>query len=359
MKFVILFLIFSWLATLFVGCNADDSGVELRSEPYEQHEIIESVEQLDEIVAQMSDNFFTSAQIRLRDISIWETLSQFYYDNQHILVLRGVSGMSIEYRIIDDIIEAEILPEYEMFMKIIIAHERGLQHNLNKEEKEVYDKATRTVRENRQATAWATVHALHTFLKDTIEFEHDHENNDSAFSVYGALIHGKAVCQGYAQAFHLLLHLAGTQSKIVTGMAGNEHHAWNLVNYGTSSLPMWYHTDVTWNDRDDGNSNRYFNVSDSVLSQTHYWLRDFFPAANSMRLNYFRYSGKTASTLFALEQLFATAHNRGETFFEFVCDFGITNADLNFLYNYVPTETLINFSIDDYGDSTLLTIVLS
>lgn len=68
-----------------------------------------------------------------------------------------------------------------------------------------------------------------------------------AFTAYGALVDGSAVCEGYAKAMKLLLDSAGLHSLYVTGTAdsGGESgpHAWNMVYVG-----KWYQVDATFDD---------------------------------------------------------------------------------------------------------------
>jgi len=188
-----------------------------------------------------------------------------------------------------------------------------------------------------------------------VEFESDHENNLGAFDAYGALVEGRAVCQGYAHAFKLLLHFAGVENVIVTGRAGGVNHAWNLVNFGTKTNERWYHVDVTWNDRDDADSNRYFALSDYVIGSSHTWERGYFPAATSMQYNYFRFTGRTASTSNELEHIFDTAFSRGEDFIEILCAFPVRDDDLGFLWQRYTLPS-VNYAIDGYGSDYLLTL---
>lgn len=62
------------------------------------------------------------------------------------------------------------------------------------------------------------------------------------YTTYGALANGDAVCQGYAEAYQLLLKQCGIQSVVVS--SSNMNHAWNLVEIDGS----WYHVDTTWDD---------------------------------------------------------------------------------------------------------------
>ena len=80
------------------------------------------------------------------------------------------------------------------------------------------------------------------------------------FMAYGALINGKAVCQGYAEAYMMLCSLAGLQCYRAAGMAGDWSHLWNIVKLDGK----YYHVDVTWMDTDDPEhvSEYYFLKSD-------------------------------------------------------------------------------------------------
>jgi|GEM_PF-4890600 len=65
---------------------------------------------------------------------------------------------------------------------------------------------------------------------------------DEDFSAYGALVLGKAVCQGYAQAYRLLLGRCGIESRYVASEAMD--HGWAQIRLSGN----WYHVDVTWDD---------------------------------------------------------------------------------------------------------------
>lgn len=85
------------------------------------------------------------------------------------------------------------------------------------------------------------------------------------FTAYGALVEGKAVCEGYARAVQLLLSYAGMQSALVRGVSDNQRHMWNLVQVEGD----WYHLDATWNDSRDQGEYFYFNLSDKQISADH------------------------------------------------------------------------------------------
>lgn len=93
--------------------------------------------------------------------------------------------------------------------------------------------------------------ALHDYLVLNCQYDYNVGNKltngpftgkEPIFSAYGALIEGNAVCQGYAEAYQLLLKEEGIQAGIVSSDAMN--HAWNWVIIDGKE----YHVDVTWDD---------------------------------------------------------------------------------------------------------------
>jgi len=85
---------------------------------------------------------------------------------------------------------------------------------------------------------------VHDYLTRNVQYDF----SDNSYKSYGALVEGKAVCQGYALAYReVLLHL-GVKCNVYIGTAGNGLHAWNLVTVNG----IGYFVDITWDDRDDG-----------------------------------------------------------------------------------------------------------
>ena len=102
---------------------------------------------------------------------------------------------------------------------------------------------------------------LHDALAERIEYV----DGSNAHSIYGALVEGKAVCEGYAEAFQYLLQQVGIRSFIITGTSRGEGHAWNAVEIGGE----FYHVDVTWDDQGDQLYHAYFNLTDARISEDH------------------------------------------------------------------------------------------
>ena len=89
---------------------------------------------------------------------------------------------------------------------------------------------------------------------------------DTAYSV---LIDGKAICEGYARAFKMLLDSVGIYSYLVVGKTENddgktEGHMWNVVSVDGEL----YHVDLTWDDCDGELGEMtylYFNMTDADI----------------------------------------------------------------------------------------------
>lgn len=109
-------------------------------------------------------------------------------------------------------------------------------------------KALAMEKEARRADALGTERALHDQLVRSCSYdtaaEQEQDPSSPAYSAYGALVNGKAVCQGYAQALKLLLSSAGIPSLYVSGTADGGPHAWNMAQVGG----RWYYVDATFDD---------------------------------------------------------------------------------------------------------------
>lgn len=71
-----------------------------------------------------------------------------------------------------------------------------------------------------------------------------YKESENAHNMYGCLVEGVSVCEGYAKAYSYIMQKCGMQVAYVTGMGKNELHAWNLINIDNN----WYHIDCTWGD---------------------------------------------------------------------------------------------------------------
>lgn len=114
--------------------------------------------------------------------------------------------------------------------------------------------------------------ALHEYVVKNTIYDYDNYINqtvpEDSYTAYGALIIGKAVCDGYADTMKLLLNIAGIEVQVVVGDIG-EPHSWNMVKIDGE----YYHLDATLDDQipDEGNEVRYtyFNLSDAKMAKDH------------------------------------------------------------------------------------------
>ncbi|MBQ8136959.1 MAG: transglutaminase domain-containing protein [Clostridia bacterium] len=76
-----------------------------------------------------------------------------------------------------------------------------------------------------------------------------------------ALLHGQANCQGYADAFSLVMNLCGFECRLVTGWtADGQAHVWNRV---LTEPP--HDADITLMDAEEGFDVRYLPMEESIL----------------------------------------------------------------------------------------------
>jgi hypothetical protein len=111
--------------------------------------------------------------------------------------------------------------------------------------------------------------ALHDVLIKQCSYDLKAAQNQEAypdsFSVYGALVNNKAVCQGYAQTMKLLLSSVGIKTLYITGQANGGGHAWNMVQIGGK----WRYLDATFDDPVYYNSKGDY-TSYSTISYTYF-----------------------------------------------------------------------------------------
>ncbi|MBO5934606.1 MAG: hypothetical protein J6Q94_03860 [Clostridia bacterium] len=123
---------------------------------------------------------------------------------------------------------------------------------------------------------------VHDYLVNNVEYNHDYADKRSqteppevslGCSMYGALVDGSTVCQGYAQAYQYILKKLGIEAVYVTGYANASSHAWTMVKLDGK----YYQTDVTWDDptysevieTNGGVRHDYFCLTSQDISRDH------------------------------------------------------------------------------------------
>ncbi len=142
---------------------------------------------------------------------------------------------------------------------------------------------------------------LHEHLTSHCIYDHDaaevgFDQKPNAYSAYGALVEGKAVCEGYSRAMQLLLKQHDIASTPVIGesIETGEQHMWNLVTINGEA----YHLDATWNDSEDGQRHNYFNVTTEQISLSHriHTDKQSIPVCTATADNYFYRNGLYVDT---------------------------------------------------------------
>lgn len=102
--------------------------------------------------------------------------------------------------------------------------------------------------QNRSGNAYNDIKMVHDYLVENIEYDTT-ISQSNIYNVYGALVNGRAVCEGYARSFKYLMDELGIPCTLVIGTGTNsqgqtENHAWNYVQLNGT----WYAIDCTWDD---------------------------------------------------------------------------------------------------------------
>lgn len=97
------------------------------------------------------------------------------------------------------------------------------------------------------STRYLKLKSIHDSIAGSVTYD---TNATHAYDAYGALIDGKAVCEGYAEAFKLLCDRENIPCVLIAGTGvtteGSEPHMWDYVQMEDGN---WYAVDVTWDDQ--------------------------------------------------------------------------------------------------------------
>lgn len=111
--------------------------------------------------------------------------------------------------------------------------------------------------------------AAHDYLVTHITYD---TGTTGGQDIYAALVEGRCVCSGYANAYAVLLEGLDVTCETVSGTADGGPHAWNWTVLDGET----YYTDVTWDDQDtvttDGKeqiSYHWFNLTLAEMAQRH------------------------------------------------------------------------------------------
>lgn len=130
--------------------------------------------------------------------------------------------------------------------------------------------------QNKNQDTYDNIKMVHDYLINNIEYDTT-ISQENIYNVYGGLINGKAVCEGYARSFKYLMDELGIPCTLVIGKGTNlqgqtENHAWNYVQLNGN----WYAIDCTWDDPvsttgyvSENSKYRYFLKGSNEFSKDH------------------------------------------------------------------------------------------
>ena len=101
---------------------------------------------------------------------------------------------------------------------------------------------------NKKGTTYENIKMVHNYLVENIEYDTT-ISKENIYNIYGALVNGQSVCEGYAKSFKYLMDALNIPCSLVIGKGINqegntENHAWSYVQIEGK----WYAIDVTWDD---------------------------------------------------------------------------------------------------------------
>lgn len=167
------------------------------------------------------------------------------------------------------------------------------------------------------------VKAAHDYIVKNCTYNKEAVDNDSLvdddFTVYGTLVKGISVCEGYAKSFKMLMDIAEIDCIIVTGKVGEDEvlHAWNMVKLNDT----WYHVDVTFDDPYPETKEivyLYFNISDDIIAKDHTWNRNTTPQANDNSYDIIAKNETQIVTIEEFKLLISDSCNKSKDYFSFV-----------------------------------------
>lgn len=197
--------------------------------------------------------------------------------------------------------------------------------------------------------------AIHDYIINSTSYDYNNLKNNSvpaiSYTAAGVFYKHVAVCQGYSEAFNLLLDIVGIENKIVTGQTADGGHAWNVVKIDNE----WYMTDITFDDpvifmnekRQETLSYEYFNITNTKLSIDHSWVTNHYPIATGTKYNYYAYNNLIANNYSEFKKIITKQLTEGKK--ELLCyvkDSNVQNYDLSFLFKY---SNNFNYSLPSNG----------
>lgn len=118
---------------------------------------------------------------------------------------------------------------------------------------------------------------IHDYICENVTYDEESatslsEADLNSLTVYGALVEGKAICEGYSKAMQYLCTKVGIPCGVVYGKHETVPHMWNIIRVDGDS----YYLDVTFDDSSKiAVLHTYFNITKSEISNDHIFDSEF------------------------------------------------------------------------------------
>ena len=199
-----------------------------------------------------------------------------------VLTQVGMTG-TFTYTIYDDKIKLSDI-EYYAGWTILNRWERGEEEKLSERERETLNEAL-LLCAGAAGTDLEKERYIFDALCERITYETGEEAGREKDCAIGALLNGRADCDGYTDAMMLCCGLSGIPCRYIHGEArrreadDNTSHLWNAIWVGD----CWLMCDVTWGDHGGEPEYLFFNLGTADASACYRWDPDtlFTPVAEN------------------------------------------------------------------------------
>ena len=265
----------------------------------------------------------------------FDAIAEYIYDD--LIEAFHVKGVGCSY----------ICSEPSTFLKIKVSYSDNYPKELYTKYLEqcrlTAEKILEGIADNPNLTDTEKLLFIHDRLLVLCEYDYDNYLNysvpEESYTICGPLVHGTAVCQGYARTYKYLLDKIGIYSEICS--SEQLRHAWNIVYL--DGIP--YHVDVTFDDPLPDTPGRAFHrnflLSDEAIRKADHDATDIFTGATDTRYDNSFWRGISSPFIYYDNDLYYIESSTGNI---------IKNSDKSIL-----TNTNAAWSKWYYNDAKLVT----
>ena len=196
---------------------------------------------------------------------------------EDIITQNGISEYELTASNATHLISIHIIHQFPG-MKIVKAVRSGDDSGLTGLELQLMNAALAAADSVRDQDPLTRAMMIHDMICGHVVYTDDDSTGEDDNAI-GAILNGKANCDGYTDAFYLIGSLAGLNIRYQYGNSvemntpeslSSVTHIWNLLELDGE----WRMVDVTWDDEADGRPHVWFNAGLDVAERVHIWNRD-------------------------------------------------------------------------------------